>query len=98
MSNAMIVASQPDAVATSAIVLKVGGNAVDAAIACAFVQTVVAPLINILSHNCERLVEMVRELGVRGYIRFVRETISGPWLDPFWIQKRLAAPSQIRLV
>ena len=56
MSNAMIVASQPDAVATGAIVLKVGGNAVDAAIACAFVQTVVAPLINILSHNYVRLV------------------------------------------
>jgi gamma-glutamyltranspeptidase/glutathione hydrolase len=56
MSNAMIVAPQPDAVATGAIVLKVGSNAVDAAIACAFVQTVVAPLINILSHNYVRLV------------------------------------------
>ena len=41
MSNAMIVAPQPDAVATGAIVLKVGSNAVDEAIACAFVQTVV---------------------------------------------------------
>ena len=32
MSNAMIVAPQPDAVATGAIVLKVESNAVDAAI------------------------------------------------------------------
>ena len=92
MSIAMIVAPPPDAVATGAIVLKVGSNAVDAAIACAFVKTVVAPLIDILSHNCERLVEMVRELGVRGFIRFVRETLSGPWLDPSWVQERLAAP------
>ena len=55
-------------------------------------------LINILSHNSERLVEMVRELGVRGFIRFVRETLSGPWLDPLWVQKRLAAPFQLRLI
>jgi hypothetical protein len=55
MSNAMIVAPPPDAVATGAIVLKVESNAVDAAVACAFVQTVVALLINILSHNCEHL-------------------------------------------
>jgi hypothetical protein len=41
MSNVRIVAPQPDAIATGAIVLKVGSNAVDAAIACAFVQTVV---------------------------------------------------------
>jgi hypothetical protein len=32
---------------------------------------------------------MARELGVRGVIRFVRETLSGPWLDFFWVQKRL---------
>ena len=55
-------------------------------------------LINILSHNSERLVKMVRELGVRGFIRFVRDTISGPWLDPLWVQKRLAAPFQLRLI
>ena len=98
MSNAMNVASQRDAIATGAIVLKVGGNAVDAAIACALVQTVVAPLINILSYNCECLAEMVRELGVCSFIRFVRETLSDPWLDPFWVQKRLATPFQIRLM
>jgi hypothetical protein len=47
MSNAMIVAPPPDAVATGAS----GGCWV----ACAFVQTVVALLINILSYNCEHL-------------------------------------------
>ena len=45
----MIVAPQPDAVVTGAVVLKEGGNAVDAAIACALVQTVVDPLMVIVS-------------------------------------------------
>ena len=55
-------------------------------------------LINILAHNCERLVGMVREFGVRGFIRFVCGTLSGRWLDPLWVRKRLAAPFQLRLI
>jgi gamma-glutamyltranspeptidase/glutathione hydrolase len=42
--NAMIVAPQPEAVEAGADILKAGGNAVDAAMACAFVQGVVDPL------------------------------------------------------
>lgn len=43
MKNAMIVAPQPEAVEAGAEVLARGGNAVDAAVACAFVQGVVDP-------------------------------------------------------
>ena len=43
MAKGMIVAPQPEAVEEGAIVLKKGGNAVDAAITCALVQTVVDP-------------------------------------------------------
>ena len=42
--RAMIVAAQPEATEAGADILKAGGNAVDAAIACAFVQGVVDPL------------------------------------------------------
>lgn len=42
--NAMIVAPQPEAAEAGAEILQAGGNAVDAAVACALVQGVVDPL------------------------------------------------------
>lgn len=41
MKNAMVVAPQPEAAEAGAEVLERGGNAIDAAIACAFMQGVV---------------------------------------------------------
>ena len=55
-------------------------------------------LINVLAQYSERLVKIIRELGVRGFIRFIRETIAGPWLDPLLVRERLAAPFQLRLI
>jgi len=55
-------------------------------------------LINVLAIYSERLVKTLRELGVRGFVRFVRETISGLWLDPVWVKRRLSAPFQLRLL
>ena len=43
MTRGMIVAPQPEAVEAGAMILKEGGNAIDAGIACAFVQGVVDP-------------------------------------------------------
>jgi gamma-glutamyltranspeptidase/glutathione hydrolase len=43
MTHGMVVAPQPEAVEAGALALKRGGNAVDAAITCALVQTVVDP-------------------------------------------------------
>ena len=44
MPRSMVVSLQPDAVEAGANVLRAGGNAVDAALALAFVQTVVDPM------------------------------------------------------
>ncbi|MFV2091253.1 MAG: gamma-glutamyltransferase family protein, partial [Pseudomonadales bacterium] len=44
MTKGMVCAPQPEAAEAGAMALKDGGNAVDAAIACALVQTVVDPL------------------------------------------------------
>lgn len=54
-------------------------------------------LINVLTIYSERLVKIVCEFGVRGFIRFIRETISAPWLDLLWVEERLAAPFQLQL-
>ncbi len=43
MNHGIVCAPQPEAVEAGALALKAGGNAVDAAIACALVQTVVDP-------------------------------------------------------
>jgi hypothetical protein len=57
----------------------------------------IAHLINTLALYSERLAETVRDLTMTGFIRFVRSTISGPWLDPAWMKTRLESPFQLRL-
>jgi len=54
-------------------------------------------LINILAVYSESLASTVRELGIRGFIRFIRDTLIGPWLKPSWVQERLGASFQLRL-
>ena len=44
MTHGIVCAAQPEAAEAGALVLKAGGNAVDAAIACAITQGVVDPL------------------------------------------------------
>lgn len=69
MAKGMITAPQPEAVEAGAIALKQGGNAVDAAITCALVQTVVDPqMCGIAGFGCLQLYMPKRNF--HGYIDF----------------------------
>ena len=54
-------------------------------------------LLNILVQYSAQLVKLVEELGARGLIRFIYQTLSGPWLDAERVNKVLAKPRQLRL-
>ena len=54
--------------------------------------------INVLAQYSECLIQMFIEKGVRGFVDFVRETLTGPWLDTDWVQARLGQTYQLRLV
>jgi hypothetical protein len=55
-------------------------------------------MINVLACYSVNLSKIIRDTGVRGLIRFIRETMAHPWLDHAWLAKRLAAPFQLRLL
>jgi hypothetical protein len=55
-------------------------------------------MFNVLAQYAEHLVLLVKSLGVRGMISFIRTTIAAPWLDLKLIQRELAAPYQLRLL
>jgi hypothetical protein len=55
-------------------------------------------MINVLACYSAQLSKIIRDTGVRGLIRFIRETIAHPWLDHAWLTERLAAPFQLRLL
>ena len=55
-------------------------------------------LLNVPTLNAVKLAKIVSTLGARGFIRFIRRTLSGPWLDAEQVRRRLAAPTCLRFV
>jgi len=53
--------------------------------------------LNVLARYSVALAKYVRDLGVRGLIDFVRQTLAGPWLKAEELQRIANAPCQIRL-
>jgi hypothetical protein len=53
--------------------------------------------LNVLARYSRGLAKYVRDLGVRGLIDFVRQTIANPWLKLEQLQQIATAPCQIRL-
>jgi hypothetical protein len=57
-----------------------------------------AHLINTLARFSSELAGLFKQYGVRGAIRFIRETLTGPWLDPQEVEQQLKKPFRLRLV
>jgi hypothetical protein len=55
-------------------------------------------LLNVLATHAVAFEPLVKQLGFRGLIRFLRETCSGPWLPGGWQQPVRTTPWQLRLV
>ncbi|GAG93208.1 unnamed protein product, partial [marine sediment metagenome] len=53
-------------------------------------------LLNVLVLNAVQLSKIVTTLGARGFIRFIRQILSGPWLDAEQVRRRLAEPTYLR--
>ncbi len=57
-----------------------------------------AHLLNTLARFSKELAGLFAELGVRAAIGFIRNTLTGPWLDPREVERRLNRPFRLRLV
>ncbi len=58
-------------------------------------------LINTLARFSSELAPMVRRMGIRSFINFIRTTLSGPWLDLYGIDevaRRMQRAFQLRFV
>ena len=56
-----------------------------------------AHFINVFAQHTELLMARFLHVGVKAFIKFLDETIRGPWLDHEWIKKKLREPYQIRM-
>ncbi len=57
-----------------------------------------AHLFNTLARFSKALAGLFSTLGVQAAIGFIRNTLTGPWLDPQDIEQRLARPFRLRLL
>ena len=57
----------------------------------------IAHLLNVLVQYSSQLAPMVAELGARGFIQFIRQTLSAPWLDRSRVSELLDRRRQLRL-
>jgi hypothetical protein len=54
-------------------------------------------MINVIAQHTKHLAKMVRDIGARALVKFLRDTFSGPWLDTLSIRHLLVKSYQIRL-
>jgi len=57
-----------------------------------------AHALNVLAHYSESLFAVVTAKGVRAFIKYVRDSLVHPWLDPRQLRQRMRKKPQLRLV
>ena len=55
-------------------------------------------MLNVLVQYSECFIDVIKTLGKRGTIKFVFETLKGPWLNADYVKKQLEKPFQLRLI
>jgi len=55
-------------------------------------------MLNVLVQYSECFIDVIKILGKRGTIKFVFETLKGPWLKADYVKKQLQKPFQLRLI
>lgn len=57
----------------------------------------IAHFINELALHVDGITQRVEEKGITGFLSFLRNTVSGPWLDLERIRQVIQGPVQLRL-
>ena len=57
----------------------------------------VAHALNELARYSEGLIDVVRHMGVQPFIKFIRDSLVHPWLNPEQVKEALAPVAQLRL-
>ena len=53
--------------------------------------------LNVLAQYSEALIDVVRRMGVRPFIKFIRDSLVHPWLNPAKLKESLRPTAQLRL-
>jgi hypothetical protein len=53
--------------------------------------------LNVLAQYFEVLIDVVRRMGVRPYIQFIRDSLVHPWLNPARLKESLRPTAKLRL-
>ncbi len=52
---------------------------------------------NVLAQYSEALIEVVKRMGVRAFIKYIRDSLVHPWLNPVKLKESLSTTVQLRL-
>lgn len=54
--------------------------------------------LNVLAQYTEALIEVVKRMGVRPFLKYIRDSLVHPWLKPAKLREAIAPTAQLRLV